>query len=308
LRWTLVVALAAHAAAAVWAAHVKPPAVALEAPEAPFDVTETAIDVEPAPAEPLATAAESPAAAGASSPQTRGVESSRDRTGQAGPSAEVAPTGPVASAGASAPDGTWTFDPTGKAPPAGSGSAGALPDGAIASAVGTGVGPIVREYAQKRQAFEKKHAALPMYSARDIELGMTPGGVLVSLTRDLVRRSLAPDNGRALLQFDTDGKGVIASVRVLDVSSERAEWVRVADDILAASHGTTLHVPDGASGVALTLEVTSAMKTVDGVSAGEKSAFAKALRAINDPTGTIMDGATHPQRVVATRIVDVQAF
>ena len=149
---------------------------------------------------------------------------------------------------------------------------------------------------------------LPVFTPRDLELGLVPGGALVTLTRDLVRRSLAPDNGRALLQFDTDGAGVIASVRVLDVSSERAEWVRVADDLLASSHGTTLRVPAGARGLEVTLEVTSAMKTVDGVAAGEKSTIAKALRAINDPTGTMMDATTRPRRVVATRIVDVQAF
>ncbi len=183
-----------------------------------------------------------------------------------------------------------------------------MSDRALESAMGSGVGAVVAEFTKKRADYARKHAVFPTFTPRDLELGLVPGGELVTLTRDVVRRSLAPDNGRALLQFDTDGAGVIASVRVLDVSSARAEWVRVADDILASSHGTTLRVPPGASGVAMTLEVTSAMKTVDGVATGQTSAFGKALRGITDPVGTVMDATTRPRRVVATRIVDVQAF
>jgi len=44
------------------------------------------------------------------------------------------------------------------------------------------------------------------------------------------------------------------------------------------------------------------------VTAGQQSAFSKALRGITDPVGTVMDATTRPRRVVATRIVDVQAF
>lgn len=275
LRWTLAIALAAHLAIAVWAAHVKRPPDVPETPAAPLDVTEAAIDIEPAPAKPTATTAEPPSPfSGASSPHPRATGSSRDRTGPTGTTADAAPIGPVVSAGPNAPDGTWTFDPTGKVPATAGSGPGSLAD-AIASAMGAGIAPIIKEYVEKRRAFENKHAVLPIYTARDMELGLVPGGVLASITRDEVRRSLAPDNGRALLQFDTDGKGVFASARVLDVSSDQAEWLRVADDILKASHGTTLHLPDGASGIALTIEVTSAMNS---------------------------------RREVASRIVDVRAF
>jgi hypothetical protein len=306
LRWTFAVALAAHAAVAVWAARAPQPSVVPGAAEA-LDVTEAAIEVEAPPAEPSATAVEPASAPHESSLQP--VAAIGLRSHAAGAARVEGPAGPAASSEPAAPDGTWAFNPTtGPSPSDGSAGPGALSDRALESAMNGGVGAVVTEYAKKREGFARKHAFLPVYTARDLELGLVPGGALVTLTRDLVRRSLAPDTGRALLQFDTDGAGVIASVRVLDVSSERAEWVRVADAILASSHGTTLRVPAGASGVAVTVEVTSAMKTVDGVTAGEQSAFGKALRGVTDPVGTLMDATTRPRRVVATRVVDVQAF
>jgi hypothetical protein len=306
LRWTLVAAVAVHAGLAAWAARApQANAPTSAAPDAP-DSREVAIDVEAPPAEPSTPVAEpaSPAYGGtAQVARAAGARAAVDHAGAVG-SAEV-PPGPEASAEPGAADGTWTFNPTTAS--SGAPGSGGL-SGAIASAMQGGVGAVVAEDVKKRQAFARSHAVLPTFSPRDLELGLVPGGELVTLTRDRVRRSLAPDTGRALLQFDTDGAGVIASVRVLDASSERAEWVRVADDILASSHGTTLRVPTGAHGIALTLEVTSAMKTVDGVTAGEKSTFSQAMRAITDPAGTMMDATTRPRRVVATRIVDVQAY
>jgi hypothetical protein len=308
LRWSLVAAAAVHAGLAAWAARA--PRSSAAPPSAPDtqDLREVAIDVEAPPAEPLSPIAEvNPTR---SSDETSPIQRAAgmhaatvDHTG-ATAGTEASP-GPVASSEPGAADGTWTFDPTS---PSGGASGSSGLSGAMASAMRSGVGAVVQEDVKKRQAFARSHGVLPVFTARDLELGLVPGGELVTLTRDLVRRSLAPDSGRALLQFDTDGAGIISSVRVLDVSSERAEWVRVAADILASSHGTTLRVPAGASGIAVTLEVTSAMKTVDGVTAGERSTFSKALRAINDPVGTVMDATTRPRRVVATRIVDVQAF
>jgi hypothetical protein len=306
LWWTFVVALAAHTAVAVWASRAPRPSVVPDAAPA-LDVTEAAIDVEPPPAEPSAVAVE--AASSPLQPSPRPGAPLALRAGAAGVASVEGPAGPAASSEPAGPEGTWSFNPsTGPSTSDGASGPGALSDRALESAMRSGVGAVAAEDVRKRQAFARKHAFLPVFTPRDLELGLVPGGELVTLTRDRVRRSLAPDNGRALLQFDTDGAGVIASVRVLDVSSERAEWVRVADDILASSHGTTLRVPSGASGVVVTLEVTSAMKTVDGVTAGQQSAFGKALRGITDPVGTVMDATTRPRRVVATRIVDVQAF
>ena len=303
LRWTFVVALAAHAAIALWAARAPRPTVVPDAAPA-FDVTEAAIDIEPPPAE--SAVAVEPASA---EPSMRPGAAVGLRSRAAGVASAEGPAGPAASSEPAGSDGTWAFNPTtGPSTSGGASGPGMLSDRALESATRSGVGAVAAEDVRKREAFARKHALVPVFTPRDLELGLVPGGELVTLTRDRVRRSLAPDNGRALLQFDTDGAGVIASVRVLDVSSERAEWVRVADDILASSHGTTLRVPTGASGVVVTLEVTSAMKTVDGVTAGQQSAFSKALRGITDPVGTVMDATTRPRRVVATRIVDVQAF
>jgi len=300
-----VVALAAHAAVAVWAARAPRQLAPADAAEA-LDVTEAAIDVEaPAPEAPSSDL--EPPKAPLEPPLRAGAVASLP--GRTAPATSVeSPAGPAPSSEPGTPDGTWTFNPTVPSSSSGASGPGGLPDRALESAMGKGVGAVATEYTKKREAYARKHAILPVFTPRDLELGLVPGGALVTLTRDVVRRSLTPDTGRALLQFDTDGAGVIASVRVLDVSSARAEWVRVADDILASSHGMTLHVPAGASGLAVTLEVTSAMKTVDGVTAGQTSAFGKALRGITDPVGTMMDATTRPRRVVATRVVDVQAF
>ena len=96
-------------------------------------------------------------------------------------------------------------------------------------------------------------------------------------------------------------------MRVLDASSGRAEWNEVASQIAADARSSPMRVPSGARGVSVTLEVTSALKTVNGGTPTD-SPIAKALGAINDPLGTAMDSRTPAQRVVAARIVDVKAF
>jgi hypothetical protein len=308
LRWTLVVAVAAHAAAAVWAARAPRPAAEWPSTTEAFDVTEAAIDVEAPAAESASTVVQPGEPPRAASLQAR-VATGLGAASHSGAVGSVEPyPGPVASSEPGAADGTWSFSPTTTAGPDGASGSGALSGDALASAMRSGVGATVAEDTKKREAFARKHAFLPVFTPRDLELGLVPDGQLVTLTRDLVRRSLAPTSGRALLEFDTDGAGVIASVRVLDVSSERGEWDRVAADLMVSARGTTLRVPTGANGIAVTLEVTSALKTVDGATAGDKSAFSKAMRAITDPVGSVTDATTRPRRIVATRVVDVQAF
>lgn len=306
LRWTLVLAAAAHAAVAVWAARMPRQSGAAAAND--VDLREATIEVEAPPAEPsepTQPATPSPGAA------VRVATASELRPTAAGQATTVgsaeAPPGPSASAQAGAADGTWTFNPT-TTPlePAGSGS---LSNTTLDAAMNRGVGAVVRDYVKKRESLA---GSRKVFTSHDLALGLVPGGQLVSLARDLVRRSLTPDNGRALLQFDTDGKGVIASVRVLDVSAGRPEWDRVAAQILESARATPLQVPDGASGVSVTLEVTSAIKTVDGSTVTEGSGFSKTVGAIagaiTNPVGTVMDASTRPRRVVAAHIVDVRTF
>ncbi len=286
---------------AVWAAGVTRQDGA-PVPES-IDVLEATIDVEPPPAEPSATGEAAPASAGPLSPVAGNASLRATVAGHAPTAGSVeAPAGPAEPA---ATDGTWTFNPSTTAGPS---TPGALSNDALSSAMNAGIGAVVAEDRKKAEAFARSHHVLPTFTPRDLELGLVPGGQLVTLTRDLVRRSLTPDNGRALLQFDTDGKGVISSVRVLDVSSGRPEWDQVASQLMASARGTTLQVPGGASGLTITMEVTSQMKTVTGAAATGRSTLGKVWGAINDPLGAATDATTHPQRVVATRIVDVRAF
>jgi TonB family protein len=121
-------------------------------------------------------------------------------------------------------------------------------------------------------------------------------------------------NGRALLQFDTDGAGLVASVRVLEASSGRAEWNEVASEIAAVARNKPMKVPAGARGVAVTLEVTSALKAFDGATP-TSNPLTKAVGVLTDPIDAVANtvealggGKNPPQRVVAAHVVNVQAF
>jgi len=194
-----------------------------------------------------------------------------------------------------ASDGSWSFSPTtvSSAPVAGR---------ALDEAMRAGIAVTVAEETRKDAARRK---LLPTFNAHEIELGLVPGAVLASLSRELVRRSRVPTVSHAVLQFDTDGAGLVASVRVLVASGGRAEWDEVAGQIAADARARPLTVPAGARGLAVTLEVSSTLKTVNGTDPND-GALTKALGAINDPIGTATAGP--PVRVVASHIVDVRAF
>jgi hypothetical protein len=103
-----------------------------------------------------------------------------------------------------------------------------------------------------------------------------------------------PDVSRAKVQFDTDAAGVVISFRVLDVTSGRPEWDEVAQEIMVASRAKPpMHVPAGARGVCITLDMSSTMRTVDG-----------------DSARGFLDKAMHVPlvRVTAARLVDVEVF
>jgi hypothetical protein len=304
LQWTAVAALTVHAGVAflTWRT-ARPDALAANEAEG-ASVTETDVELE-APAEPAAASVtESP-----DHPQERATavspgsaEPSRTLAGKSPGAAAGEPSAPSSSA-STADEGSWSF-PSGAGGPAP--ASGPLAGQGLDTALRAAVGAAVAEDTRKKDEFARKHV-IPLFTPHDLATGMVPGGELVTLTRDLVRRSLAPMNGRALLQFDTDGAGLVSSVRVLDVSSDRREWNEVAAEIAAAARTRPLRVPAGASGLAITLEVTSALKTVGGGKANP-STLERVAGAVLDPVDTIIDSNAPAQRVVATRIVDVQAF
>ncbi len=265
-----------------------------EAPRA----TEMDIEVEPpsltAPAVVGEPAFGSVGRAAAIGTQARSVtvETSRSSSSNEAAKASVPSADPATS-------GSWEFSPTGLAP-----SGTQLSSAALDDAIHEAVRLTVAEGKKKNDPLK---GVLGGFTEHDIELGFIPAGELVTLTRDTVRASRAPTIGYARLELHIDGAGILASVEVLDASSDRAEWDEVAADIMKAAHGHVARVPSGARGVVLTLEVTSALKTASGRKPTD-GAFTKAWRAINDPLDAVIDGTVPAQRVVAARVVDVRAL
>jgi hypothetical protein len=143
----------------------------------------------------------------------------------------------------------WSFRPGGP-PPADSARTG---DG-LASAVRRGVAATVREELREAAARDA-HRTVPEYGERDLSLGLTPGGELVALSEDAVRRSLVPDVGYADLRFDADERGVVVAADVVNASSAWAEWQRAAHEVVTSA--PTLRMPREAHGLAIVVRVES---------------------------------------------------
>lgn len=299
-RW-LGLALGLHALALAWALRPKP-APPADPPGPPMQLSEADVDVEPPPvsSSPEAVASALPGSAGAiaPAPPRGGAMGAGPRSpAESGPSPAADTSGVVSVPGNEGT--TWTFSPT--APPPSSAPLAGL---GLGGAIGAGVRATVAESTRRPPTA----AAIPMFTAHDINLGLVPGSNLVGLTRERVRIGLTSKTGHAVLEFRLDGSGIVASVQVVDASSDRAEWDEVAARLVGdARSGPPARMPAGARGVTLTLSVDSSERTVSG-STPTGSAFTKALRAIDDPIDAVLDGKTPVQRVVAVRIVGAQAF
>jgi hypothetical protein len=285
-------ALAAHA---VGFAVVRP---SNRTPKEPAPQAELVLDIEAATPSPFPDdqpAREAPVRTAPTDTSRPLAAVTRERTGPSLPEPEPSASPPVAQDA----DGTWTFSPSTTGPGQ---SSGPLAGRSLDSAVRAGVDTTL---AQER-ADPTRHRLLPIIDPRDIERGLAPGSAIASIARDLVRRSRAPDVSHALLQFDSDGTGTIAAFRVLDASSGRSEWEEVAAKIAAeARTRPPLHVPPGAQGLSVTIDVTSEMRTASGART-DLGTFDKIVGAINDPIGTAT--RTPPQRNVVARLVDARYF
>jgi TonB family protein len=300
-RWSLLAALAAHAGVFGWTVHaaramteraesrrateldVEVQAPLLEAAEAPTAVVEPALS--PTRRENVARAAD-----GRSSPT--------DTTAPQGSSSGQAMPSPAPSA-EPASDGSWAFSPTEP-----SASATHLSSAALDDAVRAGVRATV---AEGRTTTDPLRPVIGGFTQHDMDLGLVPGGEFVSLTRDAVRTSRAPDVGRATLEFQIDAAGLVASVHVLDASSDRTDWDEVAAQIAKAARSRVARVPSGSRGFVLRLEVNSSIKTASGRTPTDKT-LTKVWRAVNNPLDAVIDGNIPATRVVAARIVDLHVL
>jgi hypothetical protein len=112
----------------------------------------------------------------------------------AGPVTDERDRAPTVLSEPGAADGSWSFLPT-------TVSSAALAGRALDEATRAGVAVTVAEETKTDAARRKP---LPTVSVHEIELGLVPGAVLASLSRELVRRSRVPTVSHAVLQFNTD--------------------------------------------------------------------------------------------------------
>jgi hypothetical protein len=306
-RWSLFAALAAHALAVAWTA-LRTPA----SPRRDHDARET-MSVEiavlapsvveaPAPSEPPRAEPSPPAVATRALPPsaTRGASTPEPSSPRSAPS-DAPP--PVASAETGA-GGSWTFSPTQPGATAAGGSEGANA-ATMNKATAAGVGAVLDEWSRKAEDRKRKPR---IFTPRDMELGLVPGGQFVPITRDRVRDSLVPPQSHALLEFWADSRGIVARVRVIHASSDERAWQDAADRLVEDAHGTfPLKVPSNADGLIVTLDVTSVLKTLSGA-AGSASTLSRVLGAVVDPVDAVMDAKAAPRRIVAAKVVGVEAF
>jgi hypothetical protein len=305
IRWSFAVALAAHALAIVWVARARTPASVL--PAGPPQSLEIEVAAEPPPPPPV----EAPPLAAPQEPPSEPV-ATRDVPRPSQPSAprqssqvQDTPVPPVLSAEPAGSAG-WTFSPTtASAAPPPPEAPGSAEDVALRKATAAGVGAVVAEATKKAADRARKPLT---FSAHEMGLGLVPGGQYASIARTRVRNSLVPGNDHALLEFWTDNRGIVARVRVLGPPGETQAWGDVASALVEDARAIApLKVPSNSDGFIVTLDVTSVMKTLSGGNESD-NALVKALRAVQNPVDSIMDAKGGAQRVVAARVVGVEAF
>jgi hypothetical protein len=273
--------------------------------DAQLHPSEVEVVIEP-PA-PSAPPVEAPPESPAEAPREELPQSAASRIAprpadQAGGAGHEAPSPPVVSADSAGSD-TWTFSPT--RPQSQTELEKTAREKAIKDAVAAGVSAVVAE-AEKKAADRQRKPLI--FTPRDLGLGLVPGSQYVSIARDRVRNSTAPINGHALLEFWTDRRGLVARVRVLNASSDLRAWDDVAESLAEDARSTfPLKIPSNADGLIVTIDVTSALKTLSGGSTTQNP-FMKALQAVQNPADALMDSRAAPQRVVAAKVVSVEAF
>jgi hypothetical protein len=282
LLWTTCAAIVAHAATYASFGHLD--ASAGIAPPVPYSATELEVEVDDLTSVPSHSLESAERAESPSHPEPARVVSETQR----GNRTQVSPDSPRSPSVESSDDGSWTFSPG----TAGSAqSSGPLAGHALEATVHAGIDATL---AQDRQEDARRSRLIPPFTSREIELGLAPGGGLASLGRDIARRSRVPEGSRARLQFDTDASGLVVAFRVLEVSSASFEWEEVAQAIATASHEKpAMRVPPGWRGLAITLDLSCDLRTVDGA-----------------PSRDLFDKATHLPllRVTKARLVDVSPF
>jgi hypothetical protein len=266
VRW-LLAALALHGGLLALLPHAPeraPVATASPGPEAEVDLD--LFNAEP-PSSPSSARAAEPAAAGRradSTPALSPFESigpaltSAARAGVLPPHPSSA-TAEAAEGVESAPDTSFSFDPTNHAAL----SADAIGLGGRNVFLGAVPGDGSARPASEAPAQADNVAPGVAQSLRDglhdrdRALGLGADGPVITAVEELTRPSDAPMNSRAVFQVTTNGDGDVIGVQLVDASQGREQWDKVATALRDAMRGKKLRVPAGTGGVDMTLEVTS---------------------------------------------------
>ncbi|HSQ68327.1 MAG TPA: hypothetical protein VLM85_34195 [Polyangiaceae bacterium] len=151
--------------------------------------------------------------------------------------------------------------------------------------------------------------------AHDLANGGFGGPAVVAL-QDTARHGLTPNFGRAVFAIEVDALGMVIGVGVEEAPpSDRRQWEEIAAQSRAALVQKRMHLPPGAKGAHIRVEVSSRIQmpsgsshpvtvtspVVDGVTklgSGEK---AEDLPAVVKGTFDVSDIGAHPMRVVGAR-------
>jgi hypothetical protein len=106
----------------------------------------------------------------------------------------------------------------------------------------------------------------------DASLGLGSGGPVVSATHAIPVEAIVSVDGVGVFDVETDASGRVVAVRLADVSSDDAEWRKVAQALMAQLAKTPLKVPSGARGVAVRLRVEVVARMPSGAKAGHSLA------------------------------------
>jgi hypothetical protein len=91
--------------------------------------------------------------------------------------------------------------------------------------------------------------------ARDMELGLSRSGPLVTAAHQAASPDIGPDVGTATIEVESDASGALVAVRVLDASGDAGPWQAVAAEIRRLMASKPLRVPSGSRGVRADLRI-----------------------------------------------------
>ncbi len=194
--------------------------------------------------------------------------------------------------------------------PASSGSLFITPDAIGLAGSGSYTMEVARQEPTENERIAENVNRAIMDPIRAHELGngsLTSGPVAQELERSTRGDSGSPFEGRAVFSISVDDVGLVVSVGVAESSGDRKAWDDVANRVLNALAQRRVHMPPGAKGVAMRIEVTSKVTLPSGARAPVTS-HGPDTTSIVGGTFDLSDIGAHPQRVVGARVLSENVY